>query len=80
LFISGGHKNFQLAILCYCEPENVLSLEQHYIDSLKPEYNILQVAGSPLGHKHTEETLEKMSAPPSSEMGGQVYGNKLFRK
>jgi len=62
-----GHKNFKLEILCYCEPKNVLLLEQYYINSLNPEYNILQVAGSPLGHKHTEETLAKMRAPKSPE-------------
>lgn len=34
--------------------------EQFYIDKFKPEYNILKVAGSPLGYKHTEEALAKM--------------------
>lgn len=34
--------------------------EQHYINLLKPEYNILKIAGSPLGYKHTEESLAKM--------------------
>lgn len=29
------------------------------MDALKPEYNILKIAGSSLGHKHTEETLAK---------------------
>ena len=62
-----GHKYFQLEILCYCEADNVLLFEQYYINSLKPEYNILQVAGSPLGHKHTEETLAKMRGPKSPE-------------
>jgi group I intron endonuclease len=30
------------------------------VDLLKPEYNILQVAGSLFGYKHTPESLEKM--------------------
>lgn len=34
--------------------------EQFYIDKFKPEYNILIIAGSPLGCKHTEEALAKM--------------------
>jgi group I intron endonuclease len=34
---------------------------------LKPEYNILQVAGSPLGYKHNEETLAKMRGPKSPD-------------
>lgn len=62
-----GYKNFKLEILCYCEPDNVLLFEQYFINSLKPEYNILQVAGSPLGHKHNEETLAKMRGPKSPE-------------
>jgi group I intron endonuclease len=34
----------------------ILEREQYYLDSLKPQYNILKVAGSPLGTKHSEET------------------------
>lgn len=40
----------------------VISIEQYYIDNLNPEYNILKVAGSTLGYKHTEETLAKLRA------------------
>lgn len=35
--------------------------EQHYLDTLLPEYNISQVAGSPLGYQHTKEARRKMS-------------------
>jgi group I intron endonuclease len=41
---------------------DTIKREQYYIDILKPKYNILQTAGSSLGHKHTEETREKISA------------------
>lgn len=46
----------------YCNPDRttILAREQHYIDLLKPEYNLLKIAGSPLGYKHTEESLAKM--------------------
>jgi len=54
-----NYSSFSLDILEYCETGNVLYREQYYIDSLKPGYNILQIAGSTLGYKHTEETLEK---------------------
>lgn len=37
-----------------------MAREQYYIDTLKPEYNILQLAGSSLGYKHTAESIEKM--------------------
>ena len=56
-----GYSNFQLEILEYCEPENVLAREQQYLNHIKSEYNILRIAGSWFGHKHTEESLAKMS-------------------
>jgi hypothetical protein len=34
----------------------ILEREQYYLDLLKPEYNILKVAGSSLGFKHSEES------------------------
>jgi NUMOD1 domain/GIY-YIG catalytic domain len=46
-----GYINFSLDILEYCEPRLCISREQHYIDILKPEYNICKTAGSPLGVK-----------------------------
>lgn len=52
-----GYSNFTLEILEYCEGVNPISREQFYIDSLRPEYNILNQAGSSLGFKHSEETL-----------------------
>ena len=30
------------------------------MDKFKPDYNIVEVAGSTLGYKHTEESLKKM--------------------
>jgi group I intron endonuclease len=47
----------------------VLKIEQHYIDLLNPQYNILSKAGSSFGYKHTKEALEKMSAARSAYTG-----------
>lgn len=41
--------------------EDLLEREQFWIDNLRPEYNILLVAGSTLGYHHTEETKQKIS-------------------
>lgn len=41
--------------------QNLLSREQFWIDNIKPEYNILLVAGSTLGYHHTEETKRRIS-------------------
>lgn len=53
------YSNFKLEILEYCDKELVLIKEQYYMDLLQPEYNILKIAGSLLGFKHSPETLLK---------------------
>lgn len=40
----------------------LMEMETKHIKEQKPEYNILQVAGSSLGYKHTEETKKKIRA------------------
>jgi len=55
-----GFSNFTLEILEYCDKNNVLKREQYYMDLLKPQYNIVEIAGSTLGYKHTPESLAKM--------------------
>jgi group I intron endonuclease len=56
-----GYSSFQLEILEYCEPSLVIMREQYYIDLINPEYNILKVAGSFFGYKHSPESLKLMS-------------------
>ena len=56
------HSNFTLDILEYCERSDAISREQHFIDLLKPVYNILSTAGSLLGFKHSEKTKAIFSA------------------
>jgi group I intron endonuclease len=57
-----GHRNFSLEILKYCSPAKCLKWEQFYLDLLKPSYNILKIAGSLLGFKHSEKSRAKISA------------------
>lgn len=54
-----SYSNFSLEILEYCNNEYLITREQHYLDLLKPEYNICKTAGSMLGFKHSIKTLEK---------------------
>ena len=56
-----GHENFQLTILEYCEPEKCIEREDFYLSFLPHEYNILQKAGSWLGHNHSDDTKQIMS-------------------
>ena len=55
-----GHFNFSLVILEYCEPSVLLLREQYYMDILKPEYNILKLAGTRKGVKYTPERIARM--------------------
>lgn len=56
-----GYKNFSLYILEYCESNVLIKKEQYYIDLLKPDYNILKIAGYSLGFKHSKATITQMS-------------------
>ena len=56
-----GYANFSLEILECCEPNKCIEREQSFINLLKPEYNILKIAGSFLSYKHSEEANKKKS-------------------
>lgn len=55
------YSNFKLEILEYCESSQTIVREQHYLNLLCPEYNILSIASSTLGRLHSEETILKIS-------------------
>lgn len=59
--LSYGYSAFSLEVIEYCAAKEAISREQHYIDLIRPEYNILTTAGSSLDHIHTEEVKEKMA-------------------
>jgi hypothetical protein len=65
-FLKYEHNNFSLTILEYCEPEKCIEREDHFLKLLKPEYNILQKAGSSLGFKHSDDSRKKMLAANNS--------------
>ena len=56
-----GYINFSISILEYCDKSILTEKEQHYIDLLNPTYNILKVAGSSSGYKHSLESRNKRS-------------------
>lgn len=71
-----GHSSFKLDILEYCSPNVLIEREQHYFDQLKPEYNILKVAGSSFGFKHSEVTKFKIAANNAKAKSVIVTNNK----
>lgn len=55
-----GVSNFSWEILEFTDISSTRDRETYYIQTLKPEYNILQNADSSLGLRHTPETILKM--------------------
>lgn len=70
-----GYSKFSLDILEYCEPDALIKREQYYIDTLEPEYNILKIAGSSTGFKHSFKTRVLMSLNNTGE-NHPLYGKK----
>lgn len=80
------HSNFKLIVFLVSSTDSkyILFMEQLVIDILQPEYNILLVAGSPIGFKHSLESKEKIrqialkrgwrgESHPSFNTGKSVY-------
>nr|ATX62009.1 hypothetical protein [Tremella fuciformis] len=68
-----GINNFTIVILEFTNYEDVRTAEQYWIDTYKPVYNILAVAGSSLGFNHTDESKLKIS----ESMKGKERSNRV---
>lgn len=55
-----GESAFEFSVIEVCNRDDLLQREQYYLDTLKPKYNVLRIAGSAKGYKHSKETIEKM--------------------
>lgn len=55
-------ENFSLGILEFCPSDIKIcsDLEQKWIDYYKPRYNVLKIAGSSSGYRHTIDTINKL--------------------
>jgi group I intron endonuclease len=73
-----GPNNFVFLILQYCDRvEDVcLGLEQYYLDLYKPKYNILKIAGSSHGFKHSPETIAKLKIMHAGKLHPR-FGKKV---
>ena len=54
-----GESSFKFEVIELCK--DYKEREQFYIDLIKPVYNTYLSAHSPLGHKHSEHTKQKIS-------------------
>jgi len=77
--LKNGYSNFSLTILEYCDKEKCIEREDYYLSCLPHEYNILEKAGSWLGHKHSDDTKTKISDALKGEknpMFGKTLSNE----
>lgn len=56
-----GELSFSFRIIEYAARSSLIEREQFWIDKLNPWFNVLPTAGSPLGHKLSDKTKEKIS-------------------
>ena len=56
-----GEHCFEFSILDICDREVVISKEQHFIDTLSPQFNKSKTAISNKGAPHTEEARKRIS-------------------
>jgi len=68
-----GISDLQFSIIVFqCNKNELLSLEQCFLNSYKPWFNIQKIAGSPLGRTHSQITKDKISL----SMKGKVSHRK----
>ena len=60
-FSKYGEPDLQFSVLVECDKGKLIELEQYFINSYNPCFNICKIAGSSLGRKHTIESKAKMS-------------------
>lgn len=70
-----GYSNFSVTILEYCDKCDLNVREQHYFDTLNPDYNIQKIAGgSSKGLILSKETKDKIS----KALKGVYVGDKAY--
>jgi group I intron endonuclease len=74
-----GESNFRFTVIEKVHPEQLIIREQYYIDTLVPNINVLGVAHSSLGYKHSLETIEKMSRLAKERVSDSVWLDKVSR-
>lgn len=78
-----GGENFIFRVILACRQEDLIMYEQRAIDVINPQYNSNPMAASMLGHKHSPESRNKMSASRAkdfSPMTGKRHTEETCRK
>ena len=73
-----GESNFKFDIVEKCSKNDCIIREQHFIDTLKPEYNMLKTAGSVLGYRHTTKTKHIIGLASKGKNSPAYSGEYVF--
>jgi group I intron endonuclease len=57
----------------------IISREQYYINTLEPDYNILKLAGSVLGYRHTADSIDKIKIAATGRFASPETKIKLSK-
>jgi group I intron endonuclease len=71
-----GKNDLVFSILVGCNNEDLIVVEQFYIDAYNPWFNILPRAGSMLGHKFSDESKRRVKQANQ----GRVHSEETKRK
>lgn len=67
-----GEDAFGFEVLEYVDRAKVISAEQRWLDSLRPHYNIAQVAGNTAGLRPSPAAMDALALGPKSRLGKPV--------
>ena len=73
-----GEQSFKFEIVEECPPAQCIIREQHYFDAFHPEYNILQIAGSCRGYRHTDIAKQKIGEASHGKNHPLYSGKYVF--
>lgn len=74
-----GESDLQFSILLGREKEDLIKIEQYFMDSYNPYFNVCKIAYSKLGVKHTKETCEKMSKSGKVKIFSESHRRNLSK-
>lgn len=74
-----GEESFGFSVLEEVKTEMLIAREQHYLDTMKPEYNLAPVAGSTLGYRHTDKARRKISDGSKGRCHSEETRRKLSK-
>lgn len=68
-----GYDNFRLEIIEYCTYDELIEREQYFLDLFESEYNILKIAYSLAGFKHSKKSIAIQKAKAILDRGVAVW-------